>query len=172
MRRILFITVAVVTFSSGCAFAWLYFDETKTNVEVSAVKMSVEARAESKGLLNGITPTARGHGNGYGQAYKLPDGKKLGEGNECFDSFKQATKRMKVWLKGADHIIERVAPVEQKGKRKSERVVASFPKDEFGNRWVTIMWVQERCIHWMHAPTLEYALELERSRYNPYKFNE
>ena len=79
---------------------------------------------------------------------------------------------MRIWLKKSENIIDRLPPALPTDEPKSERVVASFPVDEFGNKWVTIMWVHGHCIHWISAPDLEYALELEKSKYNPYKFEE
>jgi|SRR5215204_1856710 len=173
MKRIFFLVIGLSTFLCGCVLAWLYFDYAKTAVIQSTPPAhNVEIQVERKSLLEGIRDTGRGCGNGYGQGYELPDGKKLGEGNSCYSSFKEADREMRVWLKKSDHIIDRVEPPKQKGVRKSERVVASFPVDEFGNKWVRIMWVHNKCIHWISAPDLEYALEFEKSEYNPYKFEE
>jgi len=132
----------------------------------------VEARAERKDLLDGIKPTGRGCGNGYAQAYELPDGKGLGEGNDCHASFKAARTEMRAWLGKAEQVIETVGPAGGGAEQKSERVVASFPRDEFGNKWVKIMWVHGRCIHWISAPDLEHALAFEKSELNPYRFEQ
>jgi hypothetical protein len=169
MKRIFFLLVAVTTFFLGCALSWLNLSHPKS---LNIITPTVGKHGEIKVLLDGIKPTARGCGNGYVQAYELPDGKKLGEGNMCFSSYREASTEMESWLKKADHIIERVAPAKQKDKLKSERVVAAFLEDEYGNTRIRIMWVQGHCIHSLHAPDLEYALELERSKFNPYKFEE
>jgi hypothetical protein len=173
MKRVIFLSVGLSTFLCGCVLAWLYFVYTRpTAMKAIPPAHTVKIQGERKSLLEGIEATVRGCGNGYGQGYELPDGKKLGEGNSCYSSFKEANREMRIWLKKSDNIIDRVAPSKQKGLRKSERVVASFPVDEFGNKGVRIMWVQDECIHWISAPDLEYALEFEKSEYNPYKFEE
>jgi hypothetical protein len=169
MKRIFFLSVGLSTFLCGCALAWLSFDYAKPTV-VKAIHPThnVEIQTERRSLLEGIKATGRGCGNGYGQGYELPDGKTLGEGNICYSSFKEANSEMRIWLKKSDNIIDRVEPSKHKDVRKSERVVASFPAGEF-DRVVRIMWVQDQCIHYVSAPDLGYALELEKSEYNPYK---
>lgn len=168
MKRIVFIVVAVTTFFIGSALTSLKRNYFKSNSFGPAVKIEIQ----KKSLLAGITPTMRACGNGYSQDYELPDGKKLGEGNSCYASFKEATSEMKIWLREADRIIETVPPAKHAAKTKSERVVASFPKDKFGNERVRIMWTDGWCIHWISASDLDYALALENSRFNPYKFED
>jgi len=173
MKRILFPSVALLTFLCGYFLSWFYSIDTKLiAIEAIMPSYNVEIPRELKSLLDGIKPTMRGCGNGYAQGYKLPNDEKLGEGNACFSSFKEAKSEMTIWLKKSENIIETVAPSKQRGLPKSERVIASFPADEFGNKWVRIMWVHGRCIHWIAAPELEYAVEFEKSEYNPYKFKE
>jgi hypothetical protein len=172
MKRIFFLSVGLSTFLCGCALARLSSDYAKpTAIKAIHPAHSVEMQTERRSSLEGIKATVRGCGNGYGQGYELPDGKKLGEGNICYSSFKEANSEMRLWLKQADNIIDRVEPSKQEDMRRSERVVASFPAGEF-DRAVRIMWVQDRCIHYVSAPDLGYALELEKSEYNPYKFEE
>ena len=170
MKRTIFILVALLTFCIGSELTSLKRDYFKfrSNTLVLTVKIPLEKTS----LLDGITPTARGCGEGYAQGYALPNGKKLGEGNDCYASFNEAKKEMKVWLKDATRIIETVSPSKRFAEPRSERVVASFPKDQFGNEWVRIMWVHGECIHWISAQDLDYALALEKSQYNPYKFEE
>lgn len=171
MKRSFFLSVGLATFLCGCALTWLYFGYIRPNA-MKSIPPKLNVEMQRKSLLEGIKDTARACGNGYVQAYELPDGKKLGEGNICYSSFKEADIEMSNWLKKSDAILDRVVPAKQKGVQKSERVVASFPANEFGEKSVTIMWVQVRCIHWISAPDLEYAREFEKSEYNPYKFEE
>lgn len=168
MKYLFFFVVAISTFFIGCVLARLHFRDVNSVPAVSLVNIRLERRA----LLKGIEPTGRACGDGYSQGYEFPNGKKMGEGNSCYSSFKQARREMDTWLKTADRIIEKSAPSRRNSNSGSERIVASFPKDEFGNEWVRIMWVDGRCIHWISAPTLEHALEFESSKLNPYKFDE
>ena len=168
MKRLILIVVAVSTFCIGIELTSLRRNHSKSDNLVLTFKY----RSPKKPLLDGIKPTVRACGNGYTQGYVLPDGKRLGEGNYCSASFKAATREMKVWLSDANRIIETVAPTKHAGESKSERVVASFPKDEFGDEWIKIFWIHGECIHWISAPDLNYALEFERSQLNPYKFEE
>jgi hypothetical protein len=168
MKRILLILVAVLTFCIGSDLTSLKRKYFKSNRFTPTVNITIE----KKSLLDGLRPTARACGEGYSQGYQLPDGKKLGEGNSCYGSFKEAKKQMKIWLQDATRIIETVAPPKSMARSKSERVVASFPTDEFGNDWVRIMWTEAGCIHWIAAPDLDHALALEKSQFNPYKFEE
>ena len=173
MKRVFLISVALSTFLCGCVLARLSTTYSgPASVTVNNPPSGIVTSRERKSLLDGIAPTIRACGDGYGQGYELPDGKKLGEGNSCFLSFRAAKREMAVWLDKSESIIDRTAPSKQRGEPRSERVVASFPADEFGNRWVTVMWVRGRCIHYVNGPDLEHALELEESDYNPYKFEE
>ena len=165
MKYLFFLVVALTTFFIGCILSRFHPRDSKPVPTTIVVKVHVQKRS----LLDGIEETARACGNGYGQGYALPNGQKMGEGNECYSSFKKARRDMDRWLKTADRIIER--SVLERSER-SERIVASFPKDEFGNEWVRIMWVDGTCIHWISGPTLEHALEFEKSELNPYKFEE
>jgi hypothetical protein len=166
MKYLFFFVVALCTFYIGCVLTRLHLGDANSVPSASVVEVHLERRA----LLDGIEPTGRACGDGYSQGYELPNGKKMGEGNACYSSFKQASSEMDGWLKTADRIIERLAPPRRSSR--SERIVASFPKDEFGNEWVRIMWVDGPCIHWISAPTIEHALEFEKSKLNPYKFEE
>jgi hypothetical protein len=169
----IFLSVAFLTFFVGCFLAWLPFVPAGATPQPSEAEATrIEARPERKDVLDGIKPTMRGCGNGYVQGYELSDGKGLGEGNDCHSSFKEAKKEMRAWLGKAEQIIEIVKPAGRGTKQKSERVVAAFPRDEFGNEWVKIMWVHGRCIHWISAPDLEHALAFEKSELNPYQFEE
>ncbi len=168
MKHIISITAALSTFIFGSVLVWLSLSDT----HLITFTPNFEIRNEQESLLAGIRPTARGCGNGYIQAYELPNGKKIGESNDCYSSFNQARKEMNKWLTKADHIMATVKSSKPKDKPKSERVVASFPEGEFGNQWIRIMWVHGRCIHSIKAPDLEHALEFERSKFNPYKFAE
>jgi hypothetical protein len=172
MKRILYLSVAIFTFLCGyilTEFQIIYTEPPTVKVDKPSNSTVI---LKEKPLLDGIVETVRGCGNGYGQGYELPDGTKLGEGNSCYSSFGEAKREMAVWLGKSESIIERVALLTHKGEPKSERVVASFPVDEFGHRWVRVMWVEGTCIHYVNGPSLEYALELEKSKYNPYKFEE
>jgi hypothetical protein len=141
----------------------------------SAIQVDIDTTSDSLKsgyLLDGIEETGRGCGNGYAQGYELPNGAKLSEGSNCFGSFKEAKKEMQKWLAETDQVIERVRPVKKTKEQKSDRVVASFPVDEFGRKWVTVMWVQGKCVHWINAPDVEHAKVFENSEFNPYKFEE
>ena len=168
MKLIRFLIVALLALSLGCAPSWLSSSEPNSIVPPIHLELEVAKKAP----LDGIEATMRACGNGYAQAYELPDGKKLGEGNDCYGSYREAKREMNILLNQADQIIEKVAPSKQTSELRSNRVVASFPKDEFGNAWVRIMWVQGECIHSINAPDIENALEFEKSQFNPYKFEE
>lgn len=165
MKYLFCLVVAVSTFFVGCILTRFRLSDL-TCVPTTTV---VKVHAEKRPLLDGIKETMRACGDGYVQVYALPNGQKMSEGNDCHSSFKKARREMDQWLKTADRIIERSGPARPK---RSERIVASFPKDRFGNEWVRIMWVHGECVHWISGPTLEHALEFEKSKLNPYKFEE
>lgn len=173
MKRIFYLGVALSTFLLGYLLAWLFFAHMSPDLlkaTMSALEPAI--RSERKSRLDGMRPTIRGCGNGYVQGYELTDGTKMGEGNDCHRSFMEASKAMTSRLQKSDKILDRTAPLEQKGRPKSDRVVAWFPADEYRNKSVMIMWVHGTCIHWIAAPDLELALEFEKSESNPYRFDE
>ncbi len=163
------ISVSVLTFFIGCSLVWIYSDYTKSII----FKPNLEMLKQSS-LLNGIKPIMRGCGSGYWQSYELPNGESIGESNECYLSFKEAKERMNIWFPFSTEpqIVERISPSNSKGESKSDRIVAVFPEDEFGNRHVTIRWVHGQCIYSIDAPSILYALEFERSEFNPYEFED
>lgn len=163
MKYLFYFVVALSTFFIGCTLTRFYITDAKY-VPTATV---VEVRAEKKSLLDGIEPLVRACGDGYAEVYTLPNGQLMSEGNNCYSTFKKAGREMDQWLKTADRIIERVVPARLE---RSERIVASFPKDQFGRELVRIMWVDGKCIHWVNGPTLEHALEFEKSELNPFKF--
>ena len=165
MKYLFCLVVALSTFFIGCILSRFRLTDLTCVPTTTVVKVDAEKRP----LLDGIRETMRGCGDGYVQVYALPNGQKMSEGNTCYASFKKARREMDRWLKTADLTIERSVSARPK---RSERIVASFPKDRFGSESVRIMWVDRECIHWISGPTLEHALEFEKSKLNPYKFED
>jgi hypothetical protein len=60
-------------------------------------------------------------------------------------------------------IVKRTAKLDASGKRVGERVVAIFPVNKDGIKWVSIMWTDQRIIYSINAPSLQLALEFERT---------
>lgn len=170
MKRIFLFLVAITTFSIGCGLSGLYQSYLK---QLVVVPPKVEIPAQRRQVsLDGITRTVIGCGIlGYNQAYQLPNGTKLSEGITRFDSFEEAQAISNKWLERADRILERTAPGQQVAcKPRSDRIVAAFPKDKYRDEHVEIMWIEGSCVHYLSAPSLEYALEFEKSTFNPHQF--
>ncbi len=171
MKRISLFLVAITTFSIGCGLSWLYQSYLK---QLVVVPPKVEIPAQRRQVsLDGITRTVVSCGilGGYNQAYQLPNGTKLSEGTACFHSFEDAQVKLNSWLLRADQILERTVPDSSvAGQPRSNRIVAVFPKEKYRDEHLEIMWIEGSCIHYLSAPTLEYALEFEKSTFNPHKF--
>src|SRR5215813_4391431 len=110
MKRIFRLSVGISTFICGCVLSWLHLAYTRQPAVTASPAPNVEIQQTRQSLLEGIKPVGRGCGNGYSQVYELPEGKKLGEGNSCFSSFKEAKSQMQEWLRASAAIIDRGSP--------------------------------------------------------------
>lgn len=111
-----------------------------------------------------FTPTGRGCGMGYGQTYDMRDGRTMGEGSVCQLNVRATQRQWRKSLASATKIVERVPEYQNRFGERGERVVAWFPPDEFGPESARIMWYDGgTCYLYISAPTLDIALEFERT---------
>jgi hypothetical protein len=112
-----------------------------------------------------FSPTMRGCGpSGYIQAYELPDGLKMSEGTDCFDTRKEARKQFHQKLLQASQVIERDSAY-QCNRYKGEvidRVVVLFAQAGEQPSRVEIVYLHGKCLAEIRAPSLSLALEFEK----------
>src|SRR5882724_2582724 len=133
MKLIFSFTATLAAFLLGCFLARTCSSQSRMIVSpLVTPSRSIEIVSAKKGLLYGIRTTGRACGDGYVQMYELPSGEMIFEGSEAYNSFKEANPGMRKWLRKSTHIVARVSCPVASDKPKSDRVVASFPKDEFG----------------------------------------
>jgi hypothetical protein len=144
MERItLRIFVAALTFIVGLTASWVMGERSRPKA---------------------FTPTARGCGMGYGQAYAMSDGRAMSEGSACFETSSETKRKWRNLLAKAKTIVERVPQYKNRFGQMGERVVALFPPDQYNEETARIMWYDGgECYLYISAPTLDIALEFEKS---------
>ena len=101
---------------------------------------------------------------GYGQVYLLRDGRKMGEGSVCELKARATQKQWQKLLTTATNLVERVPNYKNRFGDSGERVVAWFPPNEFGPESARILWYGGgNCYYYISAPTLDIALQFERT---------
>ncbi|HEV2863912.1 MAG TPA: hypothetical protein VGX48_23150 [Pyrinomonadaceae bacterium] len=106
----------------------------------------------------------RGCGMGYFQLYEMPDGQKMSEGAACSETASEAKREWRKLLATATKVVERVPLHKNRLGEWGERVVAFFPPDEYSGDTAQILWYGGgRCYLYISAPTLDIALEFEKS---------
>lgn len=96
------------------------------------------------------------------QIYNSSDGEVLSDSTCGYKSSARAKKELQRELKGVQKIVERAPKLGWNGRQIGERVVAIFLPDEYGRKWVRIMWTDGSRLRSINAPALELALEFEQ----------
>jgi hypothetical protein len=112
-----------------------------------------------------FNPTMRGCGpSGYIQAYELPDGQKMSEGTDCFDTRKEARKQLQKKLLQAAQVIEQDSAYKSNRHKGEaiERIVLLVAQDGEIPQHAKIIYVVGLCLAEINAPSLELALEFEK----------
>jgi len=164
MNRTTFrLLIAVLTFTIGITGVWLL--SRKPKVKKALPQVSIESSTTiPESEKPKFATTFRGCGMGYMQGYELPDGREMSEGSGCFESSRLARKEWRKLIGQASQIVGRVPQYKNRFGEKGERIVALFPPDEYGREWAKIMWYDGGdCYLSINAPTLEVALEFEKS---------
>ncbi len=154
MRRFRFrIMAGVLTFAVGVAGVWLV-----GLVPVAGIPLL--ARIAPRLVFR---PTWRACGNGYAQAYRLPDGQKVAEGSVGFETAEVAREKYRSEIGKATRIIERAPEFKNRHGDEGERVVL-LVSDEAAQQHARILWYGGgRYYFWLAAPSLEIARAFEQS---------
>jgi hypothetical protein len=109
-------------------------------------------------------PTGRGCGNGYSQGYSTPDGQRMNEGVQVFNTTRMARTELSKWIANATRIVERIQNHKNRWGDFGERIVIVNPPNENGADSVSILWYgRDNSVSYIDAPTLDLALEFERT---------
>ena len=165
MNRTMFrLLIVVLTFTIGITSVWLLSRKPKVKKALPQVSAESSTAAILESEKPKFTPAFRGCGMGYVQSYVLPDGREMSEGSSCFESSRLARKEWRKLIDQASQIVNRVPQYKNRFGEKGERILALFPPDEYGRQWARIMWYDGGdCYLSINAPTLEVALEFEKS---------
>ena len=162
------ISVAVWTLVLGLLSVYLYSNishsaqeimfadsiDVKEQVSITEVipasKMKTPFEFQSV-FPNRFTPTFRACKPGYIQGYITDDGAALSEGSECnLENERETSSKFETKINQAKRIVE----------RNDERIILEF--EENGNHYFEILRYRGgSCIKFIHAPSLELALEFE-----------
>lgn len=128
-------------------------EEQLSIVEVASKPEIEQIPAIKPFLPNRFTPTFRACKPGYTQGYETDDGVELSEGSECpWEDEETTSQRFESKIERAKTIIE----------RKGGRIILEF--EENGKHYFEILRYSDgdRCIKFIHAPSLEIAFEFEK----------
>lgn len=138
--------------------------EITKDLEVTPLVTFDTPKSEPLKSLPKFMPYARGCGNGYAQSYTTPDGQWLGEGVEVYETPKKTRAKLNEWITKATRIIERVPNYKNRWGDLGERIVIVNPLDKDGKESVSVLWYGGgKSVSYIDAPTLELALEFERT---------
>jgi hypothetical protein len=161
-RRMAYLVITLITFSIGISAAWLcdfvQGKDSKSSELNENILLLVSPPAKQR-----FTPIYRACRPGWTQGYESSDGETLSESGDGFSSEALANKELQKWISKAEKIIERTVKLDSKGKKVGERVIAIFPPNDKGIKWVRIMWTDKTIIGSINAPSLQLALEFERT---------
>jgi hypothetical protein len=161
-RRIAYLVVTLITFSIGISAAWLCSFAQINDIESNELYESSILLA-SPPAKKRFTPTARACKPGWAQGYVSSDGDILSESGNGFSSPALANRELQKWIKKAEKIIERAPKFDSSGKKIGERVIAVYPPNANGTKWVSIIWTDKTSIGSINAHSLQLALEFERT---------
>ena len=138
--------------------------EIAEELEVTPLVTFASPKSEPLKPLPKFMPTGRGCGSGYVQAYETSDGQWLSEGVQSFQTTREARVALNKWIKNAMRIIERVPNHKNRWGDMGERIVIVNPANKIGQETVSIFWYGgDDSVFFIDAPTLELALEFERT---------
>lgn len=169
-RHYLKIRILLMTFALGLASVFLfngslkYSDEIPVNLpKVQSESPLIVIPTEAKFISNsvGIMVTrACGFNGSNSTTWHMPDGK-LSEGVNCGKNNKETEKEFQELL-SKSKIIDRVKNVKNRREQIGERIVLQVT--EKNEKWAEIIWYDGgKCYLYIVAPTLEQALDFEKS---------
>ena len=161
MRRITFrIAVAILAFTIGIIGVWLVGLYPK--IEDFLVDKLIPTPVLEQGAKK-FNPLLRACGPGYHEKYGLPDGRVMWEGSACYETPRLAKKELQDRIDKSLKIIERVPNYKDRFGRIGERIVLLTLPDSYGARASILWYGGEDCFLYIDAPSLEIALEFERT---------
>jgi hypothetical protein len=165
-RRIAYLVVALFTFSIGISAVWLCEFAQAKDGESRKLKENYILLAPPS-TRERFTKTFIACGeHSSSQQYQASTGEYLFEEWMTHSSVKHAERVKQKWIKDAEEIVERVSRFDSKGKKTGEKVIAIFPANDKGIKWVGIIWTEKSLLRSIEAPSVQLALEFERIKYN------
>lgn len=138
--------------------------EVKEILEITPIFTIRSSESERLQSLPRFMPTGRACGNGYVQGYETAGGQSLAEGVQVFDSPRESRAELAEWVASAVRIVERVPNHKNRWGELGERIVLIYRSNKDEREGAGIYWYGGGdSISFIEAPTLEIALEFERS---------
>jgi hypothetical protein len=172
MKRLtLRLSIAFLTFIISFIAVWLmgFFHKAETPMPATSNPSNAvyEVMPVTREQLRRFTPTIRGHSRGntpsYTQGYKTSDGQETSEGSIGYETPALARRELNERLATASRIVERVRRYENRFGERGERIVLVYPPDETGKERASILWFGGTHLLYIDAPSLDLALEFERT---------
>ena len=153
-RFILRFSTSLLTFFVGIAsVAWTTSIVSQTFPPKSLIEKSLTFK-----------PQLRYHYfRSWAQDYELPDSRIISIHCQNSDSPAEVAERLNLQVKHADIILERSPKFDANGQLIGERIVATFPVNDFGYVWVRIYWTDGAQLYTISSLSLSEALEFEKT---------
>ena len=158
-------SVLLVSFLSTVIIIPQDLPEIKEEIEVTPLVTFDTAKSEPLKPLPKFMPTGRGcFRPGYAQGYSTYNEQWLSEGVQVFETSRKTRAELDKYIAKATRIIERVPNYKNRWGDLGERIVIVNPPSENGEETISVYWYDGgNSISYIDAPTLELALEFERT---------
>lgn len=165
-KRIAYPVILLLTFSIGISAVWLCVfaqDEDQKNRERKENYILLAAPPARERFAQLFIACGRDSST---QKYQASTGEYLFDERMRHSSAKHARRVMQKWIKDAEEIIDRISQFDANGKKTGEKVIAIYPANDKGIKWVGIIWTEKAVLRSIEAPSVQLALGFERTRYN------
>ncbi len=158
-------SVLLVSFLSTVIIIPQNLPEITEELEITPLITFDTAKSEPLKSLPKFMPTGRGcFRPGYVQGYSTYNGQWLSEGVQVFETSRKTRAELNKWIAKATRVVEHVPNYKNRWGNLGERIVVINLPNEKGQETASIYWYGGgNSVSYINAPTLELALEFERT---------
>ena len=168
-KRLLLFCVSLLTFSIGVGISSLRPTRVRCRHQsTTTYKLQVQRESFDPGSTRSYHPgnhvfsqAADGHEACFG-SFSSSDGMSFSQDSEFYDSPKQAKTELLRRLRRAVKIIKREPILDEQGRAKGEKVIATFSPSDDSNGVAEILWTDGGRFTYIRGTSLQNILEYEK----------